>query len=679
MKTEAEQPAAVRAAHPNSAGRPWSVEESSRLYGAPDWGAGYFAVNATGRLTVRPEQDPAREIDLHELVRSLRDHGVSTPVLLRFPQLLAHRARAIRAAFGRAIAHHRYRGDYTCVYPVKVNQHRHVVEEVRDLAVDLGFGLEVGAKPELLAVLGMTAEAPCTLIICNGFKDDEYIETVVLAAKLGRNIIPVVERQHELDAILRYSEIHATRVPFGLRIKLASPGAGRWQASGGLGSKFGLFVAEALDTFRSLKDRGLEDRLVMLHCHIGSQVCDLASFTSAVRELARVSVELRALGANISMIDVGGGLGVDYEGVRAATQSSINYDLDAYADTVIGEIARVYSEAGQPHPRVITESGRALVAYWSMLIFDVLGVSGHVAPPTDEEIASIAPTAPAALRALAERLDTARRTVPLDPRTNPPSLDDPAERLRAALEDRDALTRAFSAGELTLEQRALGERLFHAVGGRALDDLSRLGVEPPEPERLADLLCDLYFCNFSIFQSLPDLWALGQLFPFCPIHRLDERPTRRAVLCDITCDSDGEVRRFPSRAGEGGGLLLHEPTPGEPYDLGVFLVGAYQEILGDLHNLLGDPSAVHVSISDDGAIALDDVIQGDSVSDVLRYIGIDPRALRDAIAGETRRAVRQNRLSREDANALRKHFETGLAGSTYLNDAIATHFEPLSA
>lgn len=645
----------MRASHPGSSTlAPWSLDEAADFFGIPDWGAGYFAVSDAGRVVVRPDKDPLREIDLQELVNSLRAQGVATPVLLRFPQMLKHRARAIRDAFDRAIQDANYNNEYTCVYPIKVNQHRYVVEQMRDIGAELGFGLEAGTKPELLAILGMTAGWPKRPIICNGFKDDEYIETVVLAAKLGRDIIPVVERKQELDAILRYSRKHNVEAKFGLRIKLASPGAGRWQASGGLASKFGLFVAEALDCFRTLQKHGLEDRLVLLHCHIGSQVCDLKSFKYAVRELTRIYTELRALGAGITTIDVGGGLGVDYEGSHAATSSSINYDLASYAETVVREISRVCEEADQPHPRIISESGRALVAYWSVLIFDVVGVSRHVPTPTDDEIALIRSSPSGAMRSFVELLDA------------PP--ESPAETLRCALDLRDEITKAFTYGDLTLEERALGERLFRAVGQSALDAIAQLGEAPPDPERLADLLCDLYFCNMSIFQSLPDLWALGQLFPFCPINRLNERPTRRAVLCDISCDSDGEARLFPSRAGEGGGIVLHEPTSGEPYDIGVFLVGAYQEILGDLHNLLGDTNAAHVTLDDDGRTIIDEAIPGDSVSDVLRYVNINPEALRAAIIAETEQAVVDRHLSLEDAAALRRHFEDGLAGYTYLED-----------
>lgn len=606
-------------------------------------------------MVVRPDKSPDREIDLQSLVNSIRDRNVGTPVLLRFPQMLRHRAGLIRDAFDRAIEAANYGNNYTCVYPIKVNQHRYVVEQMLHIGQELRFGLEAGTKPELLAVLGLTAGAPNTPIICNGFKDDEYIETVVLAAKLGRNIIPVVERRQELDAILKYSEKHGVAAPFGMRIKLASPGAGRWQASGGLASKFGLFVAEALDCMKALKARGMADRLVLLHCHIGSQVSDLSSFRGAVRELTRVYTELCAQGAGLEMIDVGGGLGVDYEGSRAASDSSINYDLDDYASTVVRSIAEVCDAAGQPHPKILTESGRALVAYWSVLLFDVLGVSRHAPAPTETELGAIDETRAAALQSLAALLDADED-------------DDPSETLRGAMDARDALNRAFADGKVTIDDRALGERIFRVVGQHALAAFAATGDAPPDPERLADLLCDLYFCNLSIFQSLPDLWALGQMFPFSPIGRLNERPTRRAVLCDITCDSDGEARMFPGQAGEGGGIVLHEPIPGETYDIGVFLVGAYQEILGDLHNLLGDTNAAHVTLNENGETVIEEIIKGDLVRDVLNYVGIDHQKLRGAMLTETRQAVGAQRLTPQEAAAFQAHFENGLDGYTYLEE-----------
>lgn len=657
MKTDSPKSAPIRAPHPASGdtNAPWTTERSASFYGVSDWGHGYLAVNEAGHLVVRPDQDPQRAIDLADLMTQLRSRQVGSPVLLRFPQMLQHRARRIRAAFDQAIASANYKNTYTCVYPIKVNQHRYVVEQMLAIGAELGFGLEAGTKPELLAVLGLTAGAPDTPIICNGFKDDEYIETVVLAAKLGRNILPVVERRQELDSILRLSEKHGVETPFGLRIKLASPGAGRWQASGGLASKFGLFVAEALDCMRELKQRGAQHRLTLLHCHIGSQVCDLTSFRGAVRELTRVYVELRALGAGLETIDVGGGLGVDYDGSGEASASSINYGIDAYASTVVREIANVCDSAQAPHPRIISESGRALVAYWSALIFDVLGVSRHAPAPTEQDISAIDGSSPSALQTLASILQR--------------EMEQPTESLKSAMDARDELTRAFADGKASIEQRALGERLFRVVGQRALHAFAATGETPPQPERLADLLSDLYFCNLSIFQSLPDLWALGHVFPFAPISQLNERPTRRAVLCDITCDSDGEARLFPGAAGEGGGIILHEPGSGAPYDIGVFLVGAYQEILGDLHNLLGDTNAAHVSLNENGETVIDEVIHGDRVRDVLGYVGIDHQLLRGAMRTELRRAVSDKRLSQADASAFQAHFENGLDGYTYLEDS----------
>ncbi len=636
---------------PRSTDRRWSAQQGAEFFGVPAWGDGYLGVDEAGRLTVMPERDPSRAIVLADAVAELRERGLSTPMLVRFPQLLEHRATVIRGAFDDAITRHGYRGSYTCVYPIKVNQHRSVVERMRSLAPRLGLGLEAGSKPELVAVLAWTSDTPGTPIVCNGFKDSEYLETVLLAAGMGRPITPIVERREELDEILRLSERLGVTPNLGLRVKLASPGAGRWQASGGLGSKFGLFVAEALDAAKQLIDAGLGERLTILHCHIGSQIADLRTVRRATRELARIAVELRRLGAAITTLDLGGGLGVDYDGARTAGHSSIDYTVASYADALVAEVAAVFDAAGLPHPDLMTESGRALVAYESVLVFDVIGVSGHAPEPTDAERAAAGASDLEPLRELSALADSS----------------DPApQRLQAAAVARDALAELFTSGGASLAERALGDRLFHLVGHAALEEMARAGQSPPEPDRLADILFDLYFCNFSIFQSLPDLWALGQRFPTCPLTRLDERPTRRAVLCDVTCDSDGEMRSFPSRAGAGGGLTLHTPRPGEPYDLGVFLVGAYQEILGDMHNLFGDPDAALVALDDAGRLVIEEAAPGDRVADALRYVGHDPASLRERVVAETKRALRDGAVSQQLADAYRRRLEDAIDGSTYL-------------
>ncbi|RMH26066.1 MAG: biosynthetic arginine decarboxylase, partial [Planctomycetota bacterium] len=587
----------------------WTARDGAAHYGLPGWGAGYFDADDAGRVVVRPDQRPDRSAALDDVLAELARRGVTPPILIRFPQILEHRAGVIRGAFDRAISDAGYRGRYTCVYPVKVNQHRGVLERISALAPALGLGLEAGSKAELIAVLAATADTPGTPIICNGFKDDECLDLIVLAAAMGRPITPIIERRAELDAALRLSDARRVDVALGLRLKLASPGAGRWQASGGLGSKFGLFVAEAADAARDLIHAGLGRRLTVLHSHIGSQIADLGAVRRAARELARVAVELRRLGASITTLDLGGGLGVDYDG-GADGPTSIGYTADEYARALVDETRAVFDDAGEPHPDLITESGRALVAHESVLVTDVVGVSAHAPAPTGPDIAGAGASTLAPLRDLARLAE------------RPPG-DDPAGALRRALDARDALTGAFTAGRANLADRALGDRLFRVAGLSAVDALTRTGADPPDADRLADLLFDLYFCNFSIFQSLPDLWALGQRFPACPLTRLDERPTRRAVLCDMTCDSDGEMRSFPGPAGVGGGLMLHEPRPGAPYRVGVFLVGAYQEILGDLHNLFGDPGAAHVTIDDAGRAVIEEVIPGDSADDALRLVGHD--------------------------------------------------------
>ncbi len=638
----------------------FSVEEASRLYRVGDWSAGYVSVGANGHLLIHPTRERDRAIDLHEVVEGLRQRGISPPVLLRFEDVVRDRLKALRTAFARAIADNEYRGAYRLVYPVKVNQQRHVVEAILDAGAASGFGLEAGSKPELLAVLGVTAGRDELPIVCNGFKDSEYIEAIVLAAKLGRRIIPVVEKFSELELIVRHAERYGVRPAIGLRVKLSRRSAGRWADSSGLRAKFGLHLTEALEALRFLRSRGMEDCLELLHCHVGSQVSDIRRIKDAVGEVARVYVELHRMGAGLSMLDLGGGLGVDYDGSHSGGDSSVNYTLEEYASDVVYRVGTVCTDAGVPHPTLITESGRAVSAHHSVLVFDVLGATGFDAFFLDDE----------------ERRDLETH--------EPDALPRPVRDLVGALElvDEGRLVEAyhdaeqaheealdaFVLGYLDLPMRALAERLYWTVAGRLAEAVARCPEPPEELAGLEDLLADIYFCNLSVFQSLPDAWAIGQLFPVLPIHRLDQPPTRRAVLADITCDSEGKIARFPDGDSARTTLPVHPLEPGRPYTLAVCLVGAYQEILGDYHNLFGDTHAVHIALDDAGGWSIEEVVAGDTVREVLSYVQYEPERLLDAMRRDVERAVRAGRLSVPEGRALLRFYRDGLEGYTYLEE-----------
>ncbi len=503
----------------------WSVQDASELYDVASWGKGYFSVDNNGHVRVHPEKDPARSIDLKELVDTLVLRGISLPILIRFADILKHRLGEIHSAFQTAIAEHRYQGGYFCVYPIKVNQQRHVIEEVLEYGRPYHFGLEAGSKPELLAVMALADND--TPIICNGFKDEEYIEMAMLAQKVGRRIIPVVEKYTELELIARYSERVGVRSTIGLRVKLASRGAGRWKSSAGYRSKFGLTTTEAMRALEELRQRGMADCLHLLHFHLGSQITNIRHLKAAVNEAARMYAELARAGAGLRYLDVGGGLGIDYDGSQTDFESSVNYTLQEYANDVVYHIQNVCDEAGVPHPTIVSESGRAITAYHSALVFNVLGVAAF----EDDEVREL-PVEPE--QPLIDLQETYRS---LSNKNLLEGYHDSQQALDQALN-------LFSLGYLPLEQRCLAENLYWSIC-RKIQKLAReLEFFPEEFEGLDAMLSDTYFCNFSLFQSMPDSWAIKQLFPIMPIHRLEERPTQNAVLGDITCDSDGKVDQF---------------------------------------------------------------------------------------------------------------------------------------
>ncbi|MCI0700050.1 MAG: biosynthetic arginine decarboxylase [Planctomycetia bacterium] len=633
----------------------WKLHDAIETYGVKNWGKGYFGINKLGHVTVHPDKDTERSIDLKELVDQIRARGIQPPLLLRFTDILRHRIGEIAAAFEKSRLEYGYNGAYHCVYPIKVNQQRHVVEEVLNFGKEYGFGLEAGSKPELLAVLALTNGTGEIPIICNGFKDDEFIKMVVLACKIGKNIIPVVEKFTELELLVKYMEEVGVRQPLGVRVKLASRGSGRWRTSAGYRSKFGLTLTEVLEAFEYLKSKGLDDCLQMTHFHMGSQVSDIRKVKDALSEAARVYVELYRLGAGLKYIDVGGGLGIDYDGSQTAFESSTNYTLQEYANDVVYRIKQVCDEAGVPHPAIISESGRAVVAYHSVLVFDVLGTSNFDRCTAPD---SLPDDAPEPIRDLFSNYRELNKKNFLE------SYHDAVDQMEKTLS-------LFNLGHLSIELRAMAERLFWALGRKLQRIIRDLDYVPDELDGLDNMLSDTYFCNFSVFQSMPDSWAIKQLFPLMPIHRLTEPPTRRAVLGDITCDSDGKIDQFIDLRDVRNTLELHPYDGSEPYYLGAFLLGAYQEILGDLHNLLGDTNAVHVSLEEDGTPSIDSVVKGDTVTEVLNYVQYSAEKLTERMRKDVEKAVKHSRITPAEARLFLRFYETGLEGYTYLEEPSA--------
>jgi arginine decarboxylase len=630
----------------------FGADDARRLYRIDRWGLGYVDVDPRGRLLVRPDPEADATIDLSEVVEGLRDRDIAPPLVLRFPDLLRHRLTALRAAFDDAIAEAGYRGAYAAVLPIKVNQQRHVVEDYCRLGRELGFGLEAGSKPELLAVLGLLREDEDRPILCNGFKDADYIETVVLATKLGHRIYPVVEKYDELELLIAAAQRHGVRPHIGIRAKLTAEGAGRWKTSSGSRSKFGLFVSEIYRAVERLRDAGMLDCLELLHCHPGSQLSDILSIKDTFDELAHLYAELVDLGTGIACIDVGGGLAVDYDGSATASASSMNYTLAEYAADVVHRIGAVCDARGVPHPFLISESGRAAVAYSSVLVVEVVGVARH----EDLELPTLPDAAEDLPLPVQELLASAR--------------DDGTERLverwHDAVKSYENVMRSFRLGYLRMADIALAERLFWTSCARIRALAAQLDPPPEALAPLDELLSETYFCNFSIFQSLPDAWAIDQVFPVVPLTRLDEAPDRRAVLADMTCDSDGRLDRFVTEDGVTSTIPVHAVRPGEPYALGVFLVGAYQETLGDLHNLFGDTHVVQIVLAEDGRWWPQTIVHGDTASELLGYMQYDVEDLRAALQAGCERAVRDGRMTLAEARLLRRFYDEELRGYAYL-------------
>jgi arginine decarboxylase len=629
--------------------RAWTIRDSLELYNVPNWGRGFFSVNEAGHVEVRPRGADQPPIDLLSLVQDLGGRGVRSPMLIRFSDILASRVRGLSSAFKSAIGESQYRGRFRGVYPIKVNQQRRVVEEMVRFGAEHQIGLEAGSKPELLIALALL-ETPGALIICNGYKDRAYVETALLAQRLGRTPIIVIDRFSELDLVIKTSSELGIRPHLGLRARLTTKGAGKWVESTGDRSKFGLGAAEIVEAVERLRADNMLDCLELLHFHIGSQITAIRAHRDALREASRVFVGLHQLGANPSILDVGGGLGVDYDGSQTNFHSSKNYSAQEYANDVVAEIQAACDLAGVAHPDIVTEAGRWMVAHHSLLVFDVLGVNelrnGRPLEPVSDVDEKV-------IRDLAEVWQNVSRKNVI-------------EAYHDALQLKEDASTLFSHGSLDLRDRARVERLFWACCEKILKITRELPYVPEDLAGLEKGMADTYYANFSVFQSAPDHWAVKQLFPVMPIHRLHEEPTRRGVFADLTCDSDGTINQFIDQHDVKDVLELH-PVNGETYYIGVFLVGAYQEILGDLHNLFGDTDAVHVRMDEDGSYHVDHVVEGEAVHDVLDYVEYDRKDLIEKVRQTTETALRRGEITIEESTRLRRRYLQGLEEYTYLS------------
>ncbi len=625
----------------------WTTKDSEKLYNMSGWGLGYFRISPEGHVTVHPDAKPARGLDLYRLALDLQAQGVGLPLLLRFSDILRSRIVTLAEKFASSIQEFGYEGTYTTVYPIKVNQQRHVVQEIVEFGAPHGVGLECGSKPELQAVLGLN-ESTKHVIVCNGYKDEEFLRLALMGQKLGHTVFIVMEQLHELDVVLRVADEMNVSPTLGVRIKLATEGSGRWAKSGGEKSKFGLSAVELMRLLDRLESIGRKDLLRLVHFHLGSQITDIRFVKAGLEEIGRFYVELRSMGFEISHVDVGGGLGVDYDGSRSTRPASVNYTMREYANDVVYTIGTVCRTHELPMPHLISESGRALTAHHSLLLINVIDVESQVEPVPP--VISDAEPHPLLVE-MKETLETL-------------SLERVDEAFHDTIYAKERTNEYFASGVFSLRDKADAEQFYlctlNAIQNLVTDD--RAG----HPEIIAHIeaeLVDRYFCNFSVFQSLPDNWAIDQLFPIMPIHRLDERPSRRGTLQDVTCDSDGVIDRFVGGRKGKPSLELHPASAAEPYILGIFLTGAYQEILGDLHNLFGDTNAVHVSLDEQGGYEITDLVHGDTVTEVLNYVQFHAS---DLLTTFRRKVSAASGLSRQEANSFIADYVAGLEGYTYL-------------
>ena len=655
MATHITESTPAPAEHP--AGSRWTIDAARALFNIEGWGAGFFDINDRGHVVVRANKDhPEHELDLYDISMDLEEQGIALPVLLRFSDILRSRIESLTTRFDQAREEFGYSGGYTTVYPIKVNQQRHVVEEILEFGKSHGVGLECGSKPELQAILGLS-ETTDHLLVCNGYKDEEFMRLALMGQKLGHQVFIVIEQLSEIDVLLQVADEMGMTPTAGVRIKLASRGFGRWKESGGEKSKFGLNAADLVAAIDKLKAAGRLDILKLIHFHLGSQITDIRFIKLGLQEITRFYVELREMGLDITHVDVGGGLGVDYDGTNSTSDASVNYSLQEYANDVVYTLAEACREHDIPMPHIISESGRALTAHHALLLLKVIDVESHTERPilelTDEDH-------PLLHEMVADYRDAARKNVS-------------KRRIREIYHDltfdKERSHELFNSGVLSLRGRATAEQIYFATSNA----ISR-AVEKNRDEYediITDLdaaLVDRYFCNFSVFQSLPDSWAIDQLFPIMPIHRLTEEPVRRGTLQDVTCDSDGKIDRFVGDKSGRPSLELHDFRDGEPYILGVFLTGAYQEILGDLHNLFGDTNAVHIRLGPSGGYDVTHLVHGDTVTEVLNYVQFRAN---DLLQTFRRKVSAAKQISRQEANTFIADYVAGLEGYTYLEGEAA--------
>jgi arginine decarboxylase len=620
------------------------IASARELYNIEHWGHGYFDINDNGEIVVTPLPDHS-SINLYELAQTFTAQGLSLPVLVRFSDILHHRVESLCSAFSHAMQQEDYHATYTAVYPIKVNQQHHVVKEI--LKSGQGrVGLEAGSKPELMAVLAL-APAEGGIVVCNGYKDREYVRLALIGQQIGLHPFLVIEKASEVQLIIEESQKLGVIPRLGVRVRLASIGAGKWQNTGGEKAKFGLSATQVLDVLQLIKNAGLIESVQLMHFHMGSQVANIRDVQQALREAARYYAELRAVGAPIQTVDVGGGLGIDYEGTRSRSACSINYSMEEYANNVVHELAEICATYHLPHPNIITESGRAMTAHHAVLVTNITDVE-H-APRQQPSVP--AAEAPNILRHLWHSLQHLNQRSALETYHNAAYWLGEAHSM-------------FTHGLLNLNQRAQAEQLYYAIGWkvRELLENSQVRAHRDVVDELDEKLADKYFCNFSLFQSVPDSWAIDQIFPIIPLQRLNEPLNRRATLQDLTCDSDGRFDNYVDSSGIETSLSVHELRDNEPYLLGIFLVGAYQEILGDMHNLFGDTYSVNVHLNADGSYELLDPVEGDTVETMLRYVHLDPSMLRNTY----RKRLQAAPLTAEQRQIYLRELESGLMGYTYL-------------
>lgn len=628
--------------------RKWRIEDSAELYNINGWGINYFSINDKGHVVVTPKKDGV-EVDLKELVDELNLRDVAAPMLIRFTDILDSRIEKMASCFKMAAEEYSYKGKNFIIYPIKVNQMRPVVEEIVGHGKKFNIGLEAGSKPELHAVIATNTDNE-SLIICNGYKDEDYIELALLAQKMGRRIYLVVEKLNELKLITKIAKRLKIKPNVGIRIKLASSGSGKWEESGGDGSKFGLSSSELLEALDFLEKNKMKSCLRLVHFHIGSQVTKIRRIKIALREASQFYVQLSQMGFDVEFVDIGGGLGVDYDGTRSASsESSVNYSIQEYVNDAIYTMVDAADKNELPHPNIITESGRSLTAHHSVLIFEVLETSTL---PTWKDDEVVAEDDHEMVHELYSLWDTLNQSSMLETWHD-------AQQIREESLDR------FSLGIVDLKTRAQIERLFWSIAKEIHQMTSELKHIPDELRQLPKLLSDKYFCNFSLFQSLPDSWAIDQVFPIIPIQRLEEKPDRSATLQDITCDSDGKIDNFISTRNFSYYLPVHSLNNKDSYYLGVFLVGAYQEILGDLHNLFGDTNAVHVSVSEKG-YSIDQIIDGETVAEVLDYVQYNSKKMVRTVETWVTSSVKSGIISAEEGKEFLSNYRSGLYGYTYL-------------